>query len=263
MLVMPHIKAGNIPVCQDGIVPVFAEALFGNNPEMGNDLKSDILRRIDEQLEKTGKAATAVSTDAGFNEGFIRDMRRKKKLMPGIDKIAALATQLETTPEYLAFGVGSSEFVESVGMPVRGEVAAGLWHEVDGITDANAFESVPIALDPRYPKEAQYGLIVKGTSVNKVANPGDVLLCLDLALTGIDPRPGDMVIVERRRFQGREREVTAKRMRREGKLILLIPDSTDPAWQDATAINAKKPSEDIDVAVIAIVSGVWRPIRDR
>lgn len=82
-------------------------------------------------------------------------------------------------------------------------------------------------------------------------------------MTRIDPRPGDMVIVERRRFQGREREVTAKRMRREGKLILLIPDSTDPAWQDAMPVNAKKPSEDIDVAVIAIVSGVWRPIRDR
>jgi len=226
-------------------------------------LKQDILRRIDEQLAKTGKAATIVSTEAGFNEGFIRDMRRKTKLMPGIDKIAALAEPLQTTPEYLAFGVGSSEHTESVGMPVRGEVAAGLWHEIDGVVDANPFDPIPMAFDPRYPKEAQYGLIVKGTSINKVAGPGDVLLCLDIAMTSIDPKPGDLVIVERRRHQGSEREVTAKRLRREGKLILLLPDSTDPQWQEATKLNAKKANPDIDVSVIAIVSGVWRPNRDR
>jgi SOS-response transcriptional repressor LexA len=263
MSVMPRIETGNIPVCQDGIVPVLAGTLFGNNPDMAKDLKSDILRRIDEQLEKTGKAATAVSAEAGFNEGFIRDMRRKKKLMPGIDKIAALAESLETTPEYLAFGVGSSEHVEAVGMPVRGEVAAGLWHEIEGIVDASPFEPIPMAFDPRYPKEAQYGLVVKGTSVNKVAQPGDVLICLDLAMTSIDPRPGDLVIVERTRHQGSEREVTAKRLRREGKLLLLLPDSTDPRWQQATKLNEKKANPDIDVSVIAIVSGVWRPIRDR
>jgi SOS-response transcriptional repressor LexA len=260
---MAHIKTGNIPVCQDGIVPVFAGKLFGNNPEMAKDLKSEILRRIDEQLEKTGKAATAVSAEAGFNEGFIRDMRRKKKLMPGIDKIAALADQLETTPEYLAFGIGSSEFVESIGMSVRGEVAAGLWLEVDGIIDTNPFEPIPMAFDPRYPKEAQYGLVVRGTSINKVAQPGDVLICLDLAMTSIDPKPGDLVIVERKRHQGSEREVTAKRLRREGKFILLLPDSTDPQWQEATKLNEKKANPDIDVSVIAVVSGVWRPIRDR
>lgn len=230
---------------------------------MANDLKSDILRRIDELLKKSGKAATSVSAEAGFNEGFIRDLRRKKKLMPGIDKIAALAEQLATTPEYLAFGVGSSEYVESVGMPVRGEVAAGLWQEVDGVVDANPFEKIPLALDPRYPREAQYGLKVKGTSINKIAQPGDVLICLDLAMVAIEPKPGELVIVERKRFQGSEREVTAKRLQREGKLILLLPDSTDPQWQEATKLNAKKANPDIEVSVIAIVSGVWRPIRDR
>src|SRR6185437_8701947 len=133
---MAHIKAGNIPLCQGGIVPVFNLIAFGNNPGMLNTLKTDIIRRIDELLEKTGKAATAVSVEAGFNSGFIRDLKRKKKLMPGIDKIAALADPLKTTPEYLAFGVGSSEFIERIGVPVRGEVAAGLWQEVDGMIDA-------------------------------------------------------------------------------------------------------------------------------
>jgi SOS-response transcriptional repressor LexA len=263
MLVIPHIKTGNIPDCQVGIVPVFEGSFIGNNPEMLNNLKTDIVRRIDELLEKSGKAATAVSVEAGFNQGFIRDLKRKKKLMPGIDKIAALAQPLETTPEYLAFGVGSSEIVVSVGMPVRGEVAAGLWQEVDGIVDANPFEPIPMALDPRYPKDAQYGLVVRGTSINKIAQPGDVLICLDLAMVSIEPKPGELVIVERKRFQGSEREVTAKRLQREGKLVLLLPDSTDPQWQEAMKFDAKKANPDIEVSIIAIVSGVWRPIRDR
>ena len=260
---MTGINSGNFPICQDGIVPRAHVFAIGNNPGMSFSSKDQLLRRIDERLKVTGKAASAASEDAGLNPGFIRDLKRKKKTMPSIDKIEQLAQALDTTPGWLAFEIGDGSYQVQVGMPVRGEVAAGLWHEVDGVVDANEFERIPIALDPRYPAAAQYGLITRGTSINRVAQPGDILLCLDYAITGIDPRPGDLVIVERTRFQGREREVTAKRIRRDGKLLMLLPDSDDPAWQTAVPINAQKPTDDVEVAVVAIVSGVYRPIRDR
>lgn len=147
-------------------------------------------------------------------------------------------------------------------IPTKGEVAAGQWLDIDFSIDPSDFDQVPIAADPSYPFDAQYGLIVRGTSINKIAPPGDVLHCLDLGIAAVDPDEDDLVIVERRRAQQGQREVTAKRIRRHGRVTVLSPDSTDKKWTPIE-LDPKKAKEDEEVAVVALVLGIYKALRKR
>lgn len=147
-------------------------------------------------------------------------------------------------------------------IPTRGEVAAGQWLDLDVELDSTVFEQFPISADARYPFDAQYGLIVRGTSINKVANNGDVLHCLDLGLAAVEPDDDDIVIVERRRAQLGQKEVTAKRITRRGKVVILSPDSSDSKWKPIR-LDPKHATEDEEVAVVAVVLAVYKPLRKR
>jgi len=149
-----------------------------------------------------------------------------------------------------------------VAVPTRGEVAAGRWLDLDADLDADDFEQFPIAPTAGYPIDSQYGLIVRGTSMNRVAGPGDVFHCVDKAVAGIAFAEDDIVIVERRRFQQGQREVTAKRLRKRGNILILAPDSTDPKWRPIE-LDTDNPPEDEEIALIALVIGKYQPFRKR
>ena len=135
---------------------------------------------------------------------------------------------------------------------VRGEVAAGVWREVDH--DAMlAHGDVPSLLDPRFSEESQFVIIVRGTSLNKTASDGDFLLCVDLIGTGIEIRPGDMVIVERLKDEGGLVETTAKRVHRQNGVYELHPESTDPQFQKPIIIPEDGTNEFESIRIIAKV----------
>lgn len=148
-------------------------------------------------------------------------------------------------------------------IPTRGEVAAGRWLDLDVDTDGLDYEQFPIAAHPGYPFDAQYGLVVRGTSINRVAKTGEVLHCIDVGISGIVAVEEDIVIVLRRRHQDGLREVTAKRLRKRGNVMILAPDSTDPRWQQPIELDTDNPPEDEDVSVIAVVIGKYEPLRKR
>jgi SOS-response transcriptional repressor LexA len=144
-------------------------------------------------------------------------------------------------------------------LPVRGEVAAGRWLETAAFLDwseiSEYIDGVAVS-DTQRPYT--YGLRVRGTSINKIANEGDVLVCLDLS-SGIEIVERDVVIVERIRDQGSLREVTAKRVSHKGGKIVLLPESTDPMWQTAITID-DDPQDDSEVRLVAKVKHVIRTI---
>lgn len=146
-------------------------------------------------------------------------------------------------------------------LPVIGRVAAGMWLEIDGNDEfGEPLFEIPIPRDPRYPAEAVYGLLVEGTSLNKTARPGEVLVCLDILALGIDPADGDLVVVERIKNQGGLREVTAKRLRIKTKprSIELWPESDDPRWQTPIVLDGEPPDDDLEVRIIARVELIVR-----
>lgn len=144
-------------------------------------------------------------------------------------------------------------------LDVRGDVAGGVWMEIDPYADAGNFEKANVVYSPRWPKSAQYALRVRGTSINRQARDGDYLRCIDLGIAGIEPRDGDLVIVEQRRADGL-REVTAKVLRRNGAQTILEPDSDDPKWKPIV-LDGENPVDGVEVAIIAVVDLRFSPMR--
>ncbi|MGU3664431.1 helix-turn-helix domain-containing protein [Methylobacterium sp. A49B] len=155
---------------------------------------------------------------------------------------------------------------EEAGLDVPGEVAAGRFLTVDTAVDETIYERAPVVPDPRYPRKAQYGLVVRGTSINQIAIDGDILHCVDIEISGHQPQNGELVIVEQVQFGGHLRERTAKVYRVvESGSIELHPDSDDPRWQEPIQVPKReldwKPREDLQVSVRAFVIGTYRPMQ--
>lgn len=155
---------------------------------------------------------------------------------------------------------------EEAGLDVPGEVAAGRFLTVDAAVDETIYERAPVVPDPRYPRKAQYGLVVRGSSINQIAIDGDILHCVDIEISGHQPQNGDLVIVEQVQFGGHLRERTAKVYRVvEGGSIELHPDSDDPRWQEPIKVPVReldwRPREDLQVSVRAFVIGTYRPMQ--
>ena len=186
--------------------------------------------------------------------------------MPTLETIEKLAPILKYEPQELAGWVDRTRPRRRRGrefgsLKIIGEVAAGHWLEVDVVDEPKHDETYPVPFDPRYPEEAQYGLVVRGTSINKIAQPGEILQCVDLGISGLEPQHDDLVIVERRRLQAGQKEVTAKRFRTKGRIVELSPESDDKRWAKPLVLDPKKAQEDEEIAVIAIVVGVYKPLK--
>lgn len=136
---------------------------------------------------------------------------------------------------------------------VTGFVKGGVWQDMTELGgDDGMHEFVPSSSD--YPAEWQFALIVDGNSINRVANHGDRLVCLDLVKSRVDIQDGDLVIIERRRFGGQMVQRTAKRVRQTTRGYELWPDSTDPAHQETISYETDRPDED---SVIVTAKVLW------
>lgn len=237
--------------------------------------------RIQARLDATGKSANAASLEAGMSKDAIRGIFRNEDSSPTVETLTKLAGALGTTPEWLAFGVdddiakaqaATAALADAPNLPVIGEVAAGRWLEVDDHVDVPEFDPVPVRPDQRWRVEDQYGLVVRGSSLNRIAIDGDILACVDAVAARYKPAEDDLVIVEMRRNAGLLRQRTAKRYMKQGTHVELWPDSDDPRWQKPiiipqgpTALESMIEDEDgrIEVSIIALVTWVHRPIQRR
>lgn len=130
-------------------------------------------------------------------------------------------------------------------VPIIGIVRAGTWQDVEE-GDSGLYETVPAA--PDAPPDLQKAYTVEGTSLDKIAQTGDILICLDYIGSGVEVNDGDLVIVERSRFNGQMVERTAKRVRRTLTGFELWPESNDPQYQEPIRINGADESDEIRIA---------------
>jgi hypothetical protein len=219
------------------------------------------------EIHRDKFSARALSTRAGRSPSaasqFIQGNAQSMRADTQRDFVKAAAEILER-PVTMAEMFGDQQAPPAIAgaIPTRGEVAAGQWLDIDVDLDPADFEQFPITAHPGYPFEAQFGLIVRGTSINRVAAPGNVLHCLDLGMTAVEPQQDDLVIAERRRLQAGLKEVTAKRIGRRGRVTLLSPDSFDGKWKPIE-LDPRKARDGEEVAVVALVIGVYTPIYRR
>lgn len=227
-----------------------------------NALKAGLLHRIDQVLEEKGIAAATASRLAGKSVTFIRDLRTKPDVLPGVDSVMALAEALQISPAWLAYGVGDTSFsVKGGAIPLAGAVSGGVWRDVDSL-DQDEKPLSPFLPDPRWPADRQFALRVEGESINRIARDGDLIAVVAIEALDKPPANGALVIVEEARDDGALIRTTAKRLHARGKLTELHADSDDPRWRDVRLII--EPDTDdarlISTRIVGLVTAVHKAL---
>lgn len=215
-------------------------------------MESTLQIRVKERMEALGLNAFETAKRANLGASYVRDILRGKTRVPNAENIAKLAAVLETTVDYLMDRSNDSTLrvvaAKVEGVPVLGRVAANTWYTADDdVIDVDTDDIERIPSISGYPVEWQFGMIVDGNCLNKVANDGDRLVCLDLIKSGTPIMEGDLIIVERSKFGGQMRQRTAKRVKKTKAGYELWPESTDPAHQEPILLNEAADGEDIRV----------------
>lgn len=144
---------------------------------------------------------------------------------------------------------------------VRGAVEAGAWKEAVEWPEEDWYP-VPAVPMPAYTHLPQFALEVRGPSMSRIYPDGSVLICVLLLHLGRDPKPGERVVVERRK-RGFV-EATVKEFAIESGVPKLYPRSDHPKHQNPISLPlAEHPPEDEvqdeEVRVTAVVIGSFRP----
>lgn len=227
-----------------------------------NALKSGILSRIEHALEAKGIAAATASRIAGKSVTFIRDLRTKPDVIPGVDSIMALAEALEVSPAWLAYGIGGDDLASTIGsIPLVGAVSGGVWRDVDGL-DQDEKPPSPFLPDPRWPADKQFALRVEGESINRIARDGDLIAVVAIEALEKPLANGALVIVEEARDDGALIRTTAKRLHARGKLAELHADSDDPRWRDVRLVIEPDTGDArlITTRIVGLVTAVHRTL---
>lgn len=176
------------------------------------------------------------------------------------DDVASLyARRLRVPVEWLVFERGELKSTppdgeKGSGLKIRGEVRAGAWLEIE--EEPHEYETLPVQPDTRYSFVPQFALAVIGTSMNKVAPPGQYVIVASWPELGTELKDGDLVVVRRERAM--TYEATLKRAKRNGENWELWPESTDPRYQEPVLLTDG--SGEIEVRVIGKVIGRYEPL---
>lgn len=150
--------------------------------------------------------------------------------------------------------------IDVTKIPVRGRAVIGEWLE-DFVRKKQGDEAPesPFPPDTNYPVESQFDLQVGGSCLNRLAQPGFYLRCIDLSLARIEVQDGDLVIVERR-TKGGLSEISARRLRKLGDRFEFRCESDDPFWLGHVLIKDSTSGLGEDVSILAKVLWTYRKI---
>jgi len=169
---------------------------------------------------------------------------------------ARYARMFRVSPEWLVFGSGQQETTQPpTGIVIAGDVRAGAWLE-DEVNDLGDRDFLPLSPDPRFSRAPQIAYRVIGTSMNKVAQPGQFVIVASWPELGDELKDGDLVVVRRERAM--THEITLKRARLKNGEWQLWPESTDPRHQEP--IELSDGGRDVVVSIIGKVIGKYEPM---
>jgi len=240
-----------------------------------NETGLSLHTRLQDLKERSGLSLRAIAREMGYSQAssiqryFSVDYPETGLPANFISKLLAVlpgkGEPVITREEVLALADGSVAEIQrkapalpKTGVPVVGEVAAGLWMEAALFETENAEEST-ISYDIRFPPHAQYIVRVRGESLNRIAANGDLLLCVDYLAAGIELKENDLVLVERSRDNGMTIERTAKRLVKLNGESELMPESDDPRFQD-TILYREGDFDHTEVTIKARIVMVFKPL---
>ncbi|SNZ21690.1 LexA family protein [Cohaesibacter gelatinilyticus] len=238
---------------------------------------------IGKRLKSLGKTKGALSEHLGVAPARMTELSKGNRQLQS-NEIMPFAEFLEMDPMQVLSMLSDPNasvdqikeiggaVVEMVGLepvqnkksliPIRGEVAAGVWKQVDelyqGVEGLNEFADLVTV--PGYPEDQQFALRVVGHSLNLIAPEGSTLHCVSHINGGAwDILEGELVIIQHTKFQGQMIENTAKRIRQGADGWELCPESNHPDFQKPLKV-ADFTHDDCDdeIRVLAKVIGINR-----
>lgn len=216
-------------------------------------------RRIAEVRQERGWSQAKLAAAVNQAQTTISSWERERT-EPSRDDAARVAAALQVPIEALeAPGVATTALPQIALLPIRNRVQAGAWLAIDELAQEEPRPSSTIR-DPRFPHADQWLSEVVGDSMN-VLNilDGDLVHLVDFIGSGRYPTTGDIVEVERIRFQGAEREVTLKQVEVTGReTMLLWPRSTNPRWRDPVPVPGDVGGEEVEVRIRGLMINLVR-----
>jgi transcriptional regulator with XRE-family HTH domain len=183
----------------------------------------------------------------------------------GVDPAAIIADD-DAVPQST---LGPAFSRPGVSPPFAGFVQAGAFLAVDEYFQQDSYEVPEFVLPhPRYPKVRQYAYQSKGDSMTEVGIEDGMWVVAAEAIGYIDTYgetvSGDMVVVERTRFQGSERELTIKEIRYFRDRYELHPRSKNPAYKPIIVPhNLTVDGDEFEVKIIGVVLTAYKDFTRR
>jgi hypothetical protein len=236
-------------------------------------------------MKELGMNPRSASLASGLNATAIRELVRKPGLSPKMETVRKLAEGLDTTPEWLAYGIGdpTSSSKELVLRPhheppiagsatqipnslfVRaaygGVVEAGSFREVDEVGEPEQAFFVEMA-DREYPDVPLITFTVAGDSMNDLKPhpllPGQRVVCLDFEglKNRVPLRDGMVVVVEQTTGAGHLRERSVKQIELYRDRTEFCPRSTNPKHKPIVVPYQMEPDDGREVRILGIVRRV-------
>lgn len=219
--------------------------------------------RIESRLREMNISARAASLRVSRNPDLIRSVTRfGDDANPKRETLQLIATALEVSYQWLTLGTESTlepgELPADAVPDFGGFIQAGSWLAVDEYFQQDNYEVPEFVLrHPRYAKVRQYAYLVRGDSMNAVGIEDGMWVIAADASEFIDryreTESGDMVVVERTRAQGAERELTIKEIRFYRDRYELLPRSTNPVHRPIVVPLDREADDGIEIKLIGVV----------
>ena len=170
-------------------------------------MENVLVLRVKERLAAVGINPFEAARRAGFERSYINDLLIGKKQNISRKKLPALAGALECDEKYLV-GMQDTPVAANVApvgsLTLKGYAEADVWRPIAPAPE----RTVPIAPVPQYAPGMQVAYIVRGDHADGFSLPEGMIL---IAVGGLPPREGDVVIARREREGAREVSVRVVR----------------------------------------------------
>ena len=247
----------------------------------------EMIGRLLSRAKERNLSPRALSLKAGLGPTTVRDIVSRPGASPRGETIRKLAEALETTPEWLSYGIGEGVEVLSDGetsavAPAEpdlrkapesdfaratygGTVEAGTFREVGEFEDPDRPPDY-VPRDDRFPNAAYFIFDVAGDSMNAADPPMKagarvVAVALEHFRGRLLLQTGHIVVVERSKDDGAYRERSVKQLELDENETRFCPRSTNPRHKPIVVPKDYEPDETTKVEVLGVVIDVISKVR--
>jgi transcriptional regulator with XRE-family HTH domain len=227
-------------------------------PASGSNMRirmTDVARRIRELRKGLRLNQADFAERLGVTQSTVSKWESNKQT-PDTDAVFKLSEISGAPPADFLFDHEDHDYRTSdwgITSRVIGAVQAGEWVEAVQWPPYEQFD-VKLPTPRNWPDYEIDGFVVRGSSMNLLYPEGSIVFAVPTIKYGLNPGPGDKVIVQRLDDRGLY-EVTLKELvlDRAGKLWLW-PRSNDPEHQSPISLHGPRDNSIVEVVVTGIVA---------